>query len=205
MISDEYSVILQSNTKRRELKKVISSKHQDMKNRIVVAALAAAFLCLGTASFAQTPKNVKYTFTEASDLTLIGKLFPDTPNPYHRVDTVKYKGFTKSENLQVRQSSGIAVVFKTNSSVISVKTEFGYAGYGINSCPFTSRGYDLYIKKDGKWLWAGAGCAPNNKDNGYNTVLVKNMNKEEKECLLYLPLFSEEYSVKSVLRKVLPW
>ena len=105
MISDEYSVILQSNTKRRELKKVISSKHQDMKNRIVVAALAAAFLCLGTASFAQTPKNVKYTFTEASDLTLIGKLFPDTPNPYHRVDTVKYKGFTKSENLQVRQSS----------------------------------------------------------------------------------------------------
>lgn len=196
MISDEYSVILQSNTKRRELKKVISSKHQDMKNRIVVAALAAAFLCLGTASFAQTPKNVKYTFTEASDLTLIGKLFPDTPNPYHRVDTVKYKGFTKSENLQVRQSSGIAVVFKTNSSVISVKTEFGYAGYGINSCPFTSRGYDLYIKKDGKWLWAGAGCAPNNKDNGYNTVLVKNMNKEEKECLLYLPLFSEEYSVK---------
>ena len=55
MISDEYSVILQSNTKRRELKQVISSKHQDMKNRIVVAALSAAFLCLGTVSFAQTP------------------------------------------------------------------------------------------------------------------------------------------------------
>lgn len=167
-----------------------------MKNRIAASALALALFCVGTWSFAQTPKDVKYKFTEASDLTLIGKLFPDTPNPYHRVDTVKYKGFTKSENLQVRESSGIAVVFKTNSSTISVQSEFGYAGYGTNTGAYSSRGYDLYIKKDGKWLWAAAGCAPNNKDNGYNCVLIKNMAEGEKECLLYLPLFSEEYSVK---------
>ena len=131
-----------------------------MKNHIAAATLAVAMLCAGTLTFAQTPKDVKYSFTEASDLTLIGKLFPNTPNPYHRVDTVKYKGFTKSENLQVRESSGIAVVFKTNSSTISVKSEFGYNGYGINTGAFSSRGYDLYIKKDGKWLWAAAGCAP---------------------------------------------
>ena len=52
--------------------------------------------------------------TEASDLTMIGKILP-TPNPYHRVDTVKYKGFTKSENTQVRCSAGLAVVFATDS------------------------------------------------------------------------------------------
>ena len=59
--------------------------------KIVTAIILAAFLALSPA-FAQ---DLRYT--EASDLTLVGKLFPDTPNPYHRVDTVKYKGFTKSE------------------------------------------------------------------------------------------------------------
>ena len=60
----------------------------------------------------------EYVYTEASSLTLTGKLFPDTPNPYHRVDTVKYKGFTKAENRQVRESSGIAVAFRTDSPSI---------------------------------------------------------------------------------------
>ena len=57
-------------------------------------------------------------WTEASDLTLIGKIL-DTPNPYHRVDTVRYKGFTKSENLQVRCPAGLAVLFRTDSPIIS--------------------------------------------------------------------------------------
>ena len=57
------------------------------------------FLLFAAAAFtvsvlAQTPKDVKYVFTEASELNLIGKIHDNTPNPYHRVDTVKYKGFT---------------------------------------------------------------------------------------------------------------
>lgn len=167
-----------------------------MKNQIVAAALTAALLSLAALAQAQTPKDVKYSFTEASDLTLAGKLFPDTPNPYHRVDTVKYKGFTKSENLQVRESSGIYVSFKTNSTTVSVMTEYAFKNYGVNTNSFSTRGFDLYIKKDGQWLWAGAGCPPMNKEDGYNLVLVKNMDSSEKECLLYLPLFSEENSVK---------
>lgn len=47
-----------------------------------------------------------YNFTEASGLTMVGKLMTDTPNPYHRVDTVRFKGFTKTENKQVRMSAG---------------------------------------------------------------------------------------------------
>lgn len=56
-------------------------------NRITLAL--ALSLTVLTAS-AQN-KKVDYTFTEASDLTMVGKLMPDTPNPYHRVDTVKFK------------------------------------------------------------------------------------------------------------------
>ena len=69
-----------------------------MKKLLTIVALAFASAMLS----AQTPKNVVYEFTEASDLNLIGKIHKDTPNPYHRVDTLKYKDFTGGENRQVR-------------------------------------------------------------------------------------------------------
>ena len=82
-----------------------------MRNRNLIACALALFLATGL--FAQD--KVTYSYTEASELTLIGKIHESTSNPYHRVDTTMYKGFTKSENKQVRMSSGIAVVFQTNS------------------------------------------------------------------------------------------
>ena len=102
--------------------------------RLLIAFAAAIF---AVSLYAQTPKNVIYKFTEASDLNLIGKIHENTPNPYHRVDTVKYKGFTLSENRQVRSSAGLAVLFKTNSTVISVKTQYGWEYNAVNTMQLT--------------------------------------------------------------------
>ena len=158
--------------------------------RILLAAILTA---ITVQVFAQTPKNVKYVFTEASDLNLIGKLM-DTPNPYHRVDTCVFKGFTKGENDQVRCSAGLAVLFRTNSTTISVKSEFGFMNYGENTMGIALRGYDLYIKDtDGKWVYAASKADGRNRGN---CVLIKDMDNSEKECMLYLPIYSEEYSVK---------
>ena len=131
-------------------------------------------------------------YTEASDLTLTGKLI-DTPNPYHRVDTVRFKGFTKSENNQVRNSAGIAVAFRTNSPTISVLTKYGDVGWPNNTGGYSARGYDLYIRRDGQWIWAGAGC-PGDLEKPFN--LISGMDGTMKECLMYLPILSEEHSVK---------
>ena len=150
-----------------------------LKMKKITLALVLAFSC---ALFAGA-QSAGYRFIEASDLNLIGKLFPDTPNPYHRVDTVKFKGFTASENNQVRCASGLAVVFRTNSSTITVKTEYGPAYNAVNTMPIAYRGYDLYIKKEGEWLWAAAGATKPEK-SGDNLVLIKNMDNSEKECLL---------------------
>ena len=121
-----------------------------MKKFLLIIALAVA----ATAVNAQNPK---YVYTEASDLNLIGKLI-DTPNPYHRVDTVKYKGFTKGENVQVRCGAGLAVLFKTDSKSISLKPEYGYQNNGHTTMGIALRGFDLYIRKDGKWLFASIAC-----------------------------------------------
>ena len=164
-----------------------------MKKTLLSILLAGLVLQMA----AQTSGN-GYIYTEASNLTLTGKLM-DPPNPYHRVDTVKFKGFTRVENIQVRQSSGIAVAFRTNSKSVSVLTEYGEAGYPNNTSGFSARGYDLYIldrslsSSKGKWIWAGAGVSG---DLAKPFNIISNMDGEMKECLMYLPILSEEYSIK---------
>ena len=165
-----------------------------MKKYLFLLLMAVSYTAI-----AQTDKIV-YEFTEASSLTLTGKLMP-TPNPYHRVDTVKYKGFTPSENNQVRCPAGMAVAFRTDSPVISVKTQFGSEYSALNTMPLSYRGYDLYIKRDGKWVWAACGASKPGPRSADNVVLIKNMDRSEKECLLYLPIYSEIYSLKIGVEK----
>lgn len=154
---------------------------------ISILVLAGVFGCQ-TAALAQK-------YVEASDLTLVGKLFPDTPNPYHRLDTAKYKGFDKKDLTVIIQSSGIAVAFKTNTKKIDILTEYGYRRFGNFSAGIALRGYDLYIKKDGKWLFASANVTPDDKPDKPFTI-IQDMDGSMHECLLYLPIFSEELSVK---------
>lgn len=154
----------------------------------------AALLCVAVAANAQKD-NVKYNYTEASELNLIGKLMP-TPNPYHRVDTVKYKGFTPGENLQVRCPAGLAVVFRTNSPTIKIKAKGDLTSFQSNSTMrLASHGYDLYIKKDGKWLWAAC-VAPSFKNPDASMTLISNMDGSMKECLMYLPIYCDMSSIR---------
>ncbi len=147
------------------------------------------------AASAQTPQSKDLQFTEASELTMVGKLMTDTPNPYHRVDTVRFKGFTKTENSQVRMPAGLSVAFRTNSKVISVQTQYLMRSFPANTGGLAARGYDLYIKKDGKWIWAASGAAADSKPDA-NVVLANDLDGTMHECLLYLPILSEVGSVK---------
>ena len=151
-------------------------------------------LILAFASFALNAQ--KYEYTEATDLTIIGKLMPGkTQNPYHRVDTTFYKGFTERENQLVRMSSGMGCVFTPNSKSIRVLTEYGYMEEPTNTNLISARGYDLYILKDGKWLWASSGVN-RAKDLDKPLNLIINMDGQEHTCLLYFPTYSEVRSVK---------
>ncbi|MCF0176085.1 MAG: SGNH/GDSL hydrolase family protein [Bacteroidales bacterium] len=164
-------------------------------------------LSLAATLGAQAPKWSEITWTEGSDLTMVGKLCTDTPNPYHRVDTVKYKGFTRGELDQVISSTGLALAFRTNSRYIAVKGEYGYKNYGVNTNGIALRGYDLYVKKDGKWLWASAACNGVDKE-GDPLFVAREFDGTMKECLLYLPMYSELRSLQigvisgSVIEKV---
>lgn len=158
-----------------------------MKRILVITSL---ILCVSSLA-AQEKKATKTVFTEASELNLIGKIIKETPNPYHRVDTVKYKGFTVGENRQVRCPAGLAVLFKTNSPYIKIKTDFGWEYTSTSTTPIAYRGYDLYIKKDGEWLWAASGATRHGQNSEKEFTLINYMDDSEKECMLYLPIYSE--------------
>jgi len=148
-----------------------------------------AILLIASASMAET----KWKRVEASTMTLVGKAF-NTPNPYHRVDTVVYKGFTPGENFQCRVPAGLAVLFKTNAKTIGASADITE----IKNDSYRSyRGFDLYIKKDGKWLWAGMNDFPQNHHDADRVItIVSDMDDSEKECMLYLPIYSELKSCK---------
>ncbi len=157
-----------------------------------VLLIAAALLFSSVASFADDR-----FYTEASELTLTGKVFQNTPNPYQRMDFTKYGSWTDKDVDLLEMSSGIIVSFKTNSPEIYVKPEFEKINQ-TNASGYAARGFDLYIKKDGRWLWAGS-CSYSRsleKENGKERKLVENMDVSMKECIVYFPTFSKEKSVK---------
>lgn len=130
---------------------------------------------------------------DASALNLIGKPFESTPNLYHRVDTLVYKGFTTIENRQVRCPVGMAVLFKTNTRKIEVSTDWGYVYTGNSTTQVAYKGYDLYIKNaEGKWQYAASGAPKADKDKKTETfTLLGNMDGTMHECMMYMPMYSE--------------
>ena len=150
----------------------------------IVVTFAVCFLSIVT----QGP-----VYTDATQLTLAGKFFYDTPNPYHRVDTVRFKGFTDSENIQVRCSAGLSVLFRTDAPEISLRCEMGYRNNASNTMGIALRGFDLYIRTpEGRWMFA---ASKEGKDKG-EVRLISHMDRSMKECMLYLPMYSELYSLE---------
>ncbi|MBO4340186.1 MAG: SGNH/GDSL hydrolase family protein [Bacteroidales bacterium] len=148
-------------------------------------------LCLVMGTWANA-QEAGLVFTDATDLTIVGKVFQDTPNPYQRMDFTRFGGWTEKDVNLLEMSSGIIVSFKTNSPVIAVKPEFIEIS-GSNPSGFATRGFDLYIKKAGNWLWAGS-CVYGRdkaKENFHERKIVEDMDTSMKQCIMYLPTFSK--------------
>ena len=137
----------------------------------------------------------EYRYTDAQKLTVVSKLLK-TANPYHRIDTQKYEGFTAGEVTQCCQSAGIAIAFKTNSDFIGVDAKYVKLSSRLDR---GMAGFDLYIRKDGQWIYAWNSVPDNVVKGQFITMpLLQKSVDGWKECLLYLPLQSELSEVQIV-------
>jgi lysophospholipase L1-like esterase len=132
-------------------------------------------------------------YADAQTLTLVGKA-NETPEFYHRLDTAKYANLPEKVKFLATLSPGLAVAFQTNSTKIWAEWSIKPDAQSLNMNAIAFKGLDLYIKRDGIWQFAAVG-----KPNGGNTnseLLIEGMDNSVKDCLLYLPVFSEVKSVR---------
>lgn len=172
-------------------------------NRKFFIRLASVLLALaGGHSAARAADPTPMRYVDARELTHLGKAF-DTPEPYYRADIDAYP-FTESEAKRLKFPSGQCIAFRTNSSLVGVlieTTKLGNLDYVTS--PYAKRGLDLYIRDNGRWAYVGSKMTgvgkvtePGEDWHDYPILLRKNMGSDEKEFLLYLPLFAE---VKSLM------
>ncbi len=162
----------------------------NITSKIVRSVLTITLICINSQfSMAQKTKTV---FHDASKFYLYGKAI-NTTTRYHRIDTATYSDLPATIKKLLTHSAGLAVVFKTNSQTISAKWCVTEAKASNNLTPIAQKGLDLYIKKDGKWQFAGVG-RPTNTCSEF--TIVKSMDGTEKECMLFLPLYDELKSLE---------
>lgn len=157
-----------------------------MKNLLRNAWIGLSFLLLPLTASGQQNNSGTY-YTPAQDLMLVGKATTEGEY-FHRVDTAKYRNMPPKVKKLFTNSAGLAISFRTNSPVIRAKWTVPDNPQLPNLTRVAQKGLDLYIKRDGKWQFAGVGIP-----GGVTTerTLVENAGTEEKECLLYLPLYDE--------------
>ena len=124
------------------------------------------------------------------DLGLQGKL-TETVNPFDRFNADEYPAVyddAKTLITQVRSSAGYFVAFKSDTKNIQVKINYRKPEH-YGPC-------DLYIKKDGRWLYAGSQTQCR---NGRLINLVRHMDGSEHECIVYFPLQQPIESMKLII------
>ena len=161
---------------------IFGLKYRIMKRFLtfIAAALSAGIL---------SAQEVKYH--DASELTVIGKPIP-TSKDFTRIDTSAYRFSDKVIDEYACHSTGLAVLFATDSPIIRTRWQTSPKNASENMTAIAQKGLDLYIKKDGEWVFAGVGRPEMADGPSYDLhegTIVKDMAPGRKECLLYLPLY----------------
>lgn len=150
-----------------------------MKKQILLSFIAVCIIQFALAQ--KTP--VRFT-----ELPVYGKLF-DTPQKYHRVDTLKYNDMPAAVKRLYTNSAGLFVTFKTNAPEIYAKWCVTKRRVGLNLTAIANKGLDVYIKNaQGQWQYASSKGTVKECEE---LKLAEYLGTNEKEFLVYLPLYDE--------------
>ncbi|MBQ8674459.1 MAG: hypothetical protein IJ511_10570 [Bacteroides sp.] len=132
-------------------------------------------------------KGGKTVYTDAAALTVVNR--PQEGGPaLQRTDTERYPALDGLLKEYMTYTTGLAVAFRTDSRNIHVRWTTAEKATSVNTTLIVQSGMDLYIRKDGRWTFAGV-ATPTWQEN-HEAPVVCNMEEGTKECLLYLPLFN---------------
>lgn len=162
-----------------------------MKRLFIVAIWALAVIMSASA---QQKKELNYV--DASTLTIINKIH-DSAKPFERLDVERYNSLTSKATNVFRQSTGLALVFSTDSRNIYVRWSIHPSKLRANSPDIYLRGMDIYLLHEGKWTFAGvARPKPDPTKIEFEASLVRNMAEGVKQCMVYLPAYVQIKSLE---------
>ena len=159
-----------------------------MRKYILTAMLASIITSLAVA------QNVK--FVDATDLAIYGYTKKTDKSPYYRFDHTPYK-FHPAIVEHALKPSGLYVAFKTNSTKLFASWDVVPMNVRDNMPFMMLHGLDLYTKVDGEWSYVMAPRIPCDlQEASYTKRLIKGLPHEEREYLLYLPIWCELKSLR---------
>lgn len=160
--------------------------------RVIITLLS--LLVAVSAATAQKQKAI--TYVDASTLTIVNKI-QNNDKPFERLDVKRYNSLTRSANKAFVQSTGIAILFSTDSRNIHARWSVAPRKFVANCNDIHSRGMDIYIRHEGKWTFAGvARPTPHPDILDFESPLVRRMGEGVKECMLYLPAYAQVKSLE---------
>lgn len=132
-------------------------------------------------------------YVDALDLTVVNRA-QERDTTFMRLDASNYPGLPAQVAEYSAHSTGLAIAFRTDSRNISARWTTSTVSAGSNRTLLSVVGLDLYILRDGQWVWAGAGRPVGTAENSVN--IVSSMDGAMHDCLLYLPLWSKVESLE---------
>lgn len=144
-------------------------------------------ICLiGFVFFMSMWLNAQVVYHDASVFPLLGKISENTETRYERLP-VSLKGAVRTPVWDLgKNTSGLAVRFKSNSTQISAKWSLFENRYMNHMTPTGIKGLDLYCFIDSSWVFVNSARPTGDKNS---SVIVSNMTRKEREFLLFLPLY----------------
>lgn len=133
----------------------------------------------------------------AKDLTIEGVGWGNGIEDYTRIPD-KYKDLVSSKIWSLsRHSAGISVRFiVSGTAFVNAEWNLRGNGYMAHMTPQGINGLDLYVKLDGKWVWAGVGKPSKEGLQQINALKGGFSPSKTYECMVYLPLYSGITSLK---------
>lgn len=143
------------------------------------------FLCI-LFMIASASVSGQIKFYDAKTFPLLGKISDQTETRYERLPA-SLKNETRPPVWHLgKNTAGLAVRFRTNSTTIAAKWNL-YEDVVMNHMSFVGiKGLDLYCLINEQWKFVNSG-RPSAKKN--NATIISNMKREEREYMIYLPLY----------------
>ncbi len=151
-----------------------------------------ALMMFGRSYSGKAQDLTKMVYTDAQRLTMVGKA-EESRIFFHRLDTSAHKDIPNIMRMLATRSAGLAISFTTNSTTVSAKWCTSKQATADNMTGIAFEGMDLYIKRSGRWQFAGVARHVSHECS--ESVMVENMEAGQKECLLFLPTYDETLSL----------